>query len=306
MRPEPRRLAAGYDDARQTAQHSDVKNRFEGESILEFQPPSQAKQRRLLMVGRLWHRPWFTGLEHVDPRRPTLFVGNHTLFGLLDVPHVLHELHRVHGIFPRALGDRGHFSVPIWRAWLQSIGCVLGTRENCALLMRARQHLIVFPGGAREVFKRKGEAYRLIWKERIGFARLAATHGYQIVPIASLGADEALHIDIDAADIMRSPIGKLLRATGIADKYLRGGEELPPLVHGIGPTLIPKPTRFLFSFGRPIPTTRYRHRADDVAAMHELRAKVAASIEAQLAQLMRERRRMRGEDAPAADADAAR
>ncbi len=266
------------------------------DSILAFEPPPAARLRRWLAPARAWHRPWFMGLEHVDPSRPTLFVGNHTLYGVLDVPHILYELQRVHGIFPRALGDRGHFAVPIWRALLLAHGCVKGTRENCALLMRHGHHLMVFPGGAREVFKRKGEAYRLIWKERIGFARLAATFGYRIVPFASLGGDDALHIDVDSDDIMRSPIGKLLRSTGLAEKYLRGGEELPPLVHGVGPTLIPRPTRFLFSFGRPIPTLRYRHRADDLAAMHELRAKVAASIEAQLEQLRHERRRMRGSD----------
>jgi hypothetical protein len=81
--------------------------------------------------------------------------------------------------------------------------------------------VLVFPGGAREVFKRKGEAYRLIWKERIGFVQMAAAHGYPIVPFASVGADEAYDIEFDAADLMRSPIGTLLRATGIARKILR-------------------------------------------------------------------------------------
>ena len=62
--------------------------------------------------------------------------------------------------------------------------------RTASALMRAGQHLMVFPGGQREVFKRKNEAYRLIWKERIGFVTLAAAFGYSIVPFASLGADE--------------------------------------------------------------------------------------------------------------------
>ncbi len=91
---------------------------------------------------------------------------------------------------------------------------------------------------------------------------------------------------------MSSPIGKLLQATGIADKYLRGGEVLPPLVRGLGLTWIPEPDRFFVSFGDPIPTSRYRRRTEDIAAMHELRAKVASSIEAQLEQLQAIRRSM--------------
>ena len=214
--------------------------------------------RRWLSSARLWHRPVFSGLENIDPSRPTMFVGNHTLFGVIDVPHIVCELQRVHGILPRSLGDRAHFAVPLWRDLLGALGCVEGTRDSCAALMRERQSVLVFPGGAREVFKRKGEAYRLIWKERIGFVQMAA--GYRIVPFASVGADEAYDIDVDAADLMRSPIGALRRATGIAQRYLRDGEALPPLVHGLGPTLVPKPVQFLFSFGSPIPTSRYRRK----------------------------------------------
>lgn len=56
-------------------------------------------------ASRAWHRPSFLGVEQVDPSRPTMFVGNHTLYGVQDVPQ------RVHGIFPRTLADRGHFAI---------------------------------------------------------------------------------------------------------------------------------------------------------------------------------------------------
>ena len=271
----------------------------EGETILAFKPPPLAMLRLWLAPARGWHQPSFIGVERVDPLLATMFVGNHTLYGLQDVPHILYELKRVHGIFPRTLSDRVHFEVPVWRDLLAAFGCVEGTRENCSALMRAGQHLMVFPGGQREVFKRKNEANRLVWKERIGFVQLAAAFGYPIVPFASLGADESLHVAVDGPDIMSSPIGWLLRATGIADKYLRGGEALPPLVRGLGLTWIPEPDRFFVSFGPAISTAHYRRRAEDVAAMHELRAKVASSIEAQLEFLQRMRSSMSGERADA-------
>ena len=164
---------------------------IEGETkaILGFKPPSLATLRLWLAPARAWHRPSFVGVERVDPSRPTFFVGNHTLYGVQDVPHILFELYRAHGIFPRALAERAHFAFPMWRDLLTAFGCVKGTRENCRALMPAGQHLMVFPGGTREVFKRKNEAYRLIWKERVGFVQLAAAFGYQIAPFASLGAD---------------------------------------------------------------------------------------------------------------------
>src|SRR5208337_2057359 len=268
----------------------------ENEAILAFQPPPLAMLRLWLAPARAWHEPSFIGVDRVDPSRPTMFVGNHTLYGMQDVPHIQYELKRVHGIFPRTLADRAHFLFPVWRDLLTAFGCVKGTRENCRALMRAGQHLMVFPGGGREVFKRKNEANQLIWKERTGFVRLAAAFGYRILPFASLGA---LHIVLDAGEIMNTPLGRLLRASGIADKFLRRGDELPPFVRGLGVSWIPEPERFFISFGRPIPTSRYRRRTEDVAVMRELRAKVASSIEAQLEYLQGMRRRMRGEQASA-------
>ena len=53
--------------------------------------------------------------------------------------------------------------------------------------------MLVFPGSGREVTKRKGEAYKVIWKERTGFARMAIEHGYPITPFASVGPEEFRH-----------------------------------------------------------------------------------------------------------------
>src|SRR5208337_1452905 len=76
------------------------------DAILAFRPPSLGRMRLWLTLARVWHRPSFTGLEHVDPSRPMMFVGNHTLYGVQDVPHILYELARVRGVFPRTLADR--------------------------------------------------------------------------------------------------------------------------------------------------------------------------------------------------------
>ena len=70
----------------------------ESETILAFKPPPLAMLRLWLAPARAWHRPSFLGVEHVDPSHPTMFVGNHTLYGVQDVPHIQYELLRVHGI----------------------------------------------------------------------------------------------------------------------------------------------------------------------------------------------------------------
>jgi len=242
-----------------------------------------AAARVLLEPWRLLTSPVFYGVERVPTDRPFLLVGNHTLMGVLDVPLMLLGLHERSGVIVRPLGDHVHFQVPLWRDLLVRFGTVEGTRENCAALMRAGESILVFPGGAREVFKHKGEQYHLIWKGRTGFAALAIRHGYPIVPFAAVGAEECYDILVDSDEMRHSPLGPVLEwLTPRAD-------ELPPVVAGIGP--LPRPQRFYFRFEAPIETRRWAGRAHNQTACLELRAAVARAIERGIKLLQRARRR---------------
>jgi 1-acyl-sn-glycerol-3-phosphate acyltransferase len=241
---------------------------------------------------RWYFAPQYLHVERADAKRPTLFVGNHSVYGVLDVMLFVDGLYRERAIVLRSLADRNHFKVPVWRDFVMQTGAVLGSRANCAALMRRGAHILVFPGGAREVFKHKGEAYRLIWKERYGFVKLAIEHGYTITPYATVGAEEAFDVLLDSGDYLKTPLGGILKATGIADRYLRGGEEFPPLVRGLGLTALPRPEKLYFSIGRPIGTASYRGRSDDPAALRRVRDRVGRSLN----QLIGELRAYRAQD----------
>ncbi len=242
-----------------------------------------AAARLVFEPWRLLTSPRFSGTSRVPRDRPVLFVGNHTLMGVLDVPLMLLGLHERTGLVVRSLGDHLHFQVPLWRDLLTRFGTVDGTRANCEALMRTGESVLVFPGGAREVFKHKGEQYHLIWKNRVGFAALAIAHGYPIVPFAAVGAEECYDILVDSDELRGMPFGPLLEwLTPRAD-------ELPPLVAGLG--LLPRPQRFYFRFEDPIETTPWRGRHGDQAACLELRAEVAHAIEHGIAALHRSQRR---------------
>lgn len=251
----------------------------------EFQPYSPTFVRRLMAVRRRYFRPEFIGLSRLDLTRPALFVGNHTLYGLLDVPLMLEHLYVQHGVMLRALGDRGHFAVPLWRDYLSKGGMVLGTPENCDALMQAGESVLVFPGGAREVWRRKGEQYQLIWKRRLGFVRQAIRHGYDIIPFGALGADECYTILADANDLQaRTLLRSVLDRMGLTAK-LRGGDMIPPLGVGLGPTLLPRPQRFYFGFGHRIPTAHLQGMEQNEQVLWMLRAQVADAIEQQIGHL---------------------
>jgi 1-acyl-sn-glycerol-3-phosphate acyltransferase len=227
-------------------------------------------------------QPKVYGIEHI-PEDGSLLVGNHTIYGFLDLPFMMAEVWKRRRMTIRGLGEHAHYAVPLWREMLGTLGMVRGTRDNVRALMRERQTVLVFPGGAREVNKRRGERYQLMWKERVGFARLAIEHGYPIVPFAAVGAEEMLDVLVD----QRTPVyGQLAR---LYEKLVR--VPAPPVVRGVGLTPMPRPERLYFWFGEPIDTTRFAGRHDDDAAARAVRDEVKAAVEEGIAFLQAERER---------------
>ena len=134
--------------------------------------------------------------------------------------------------------------------------------------------------------KHRHEKYKLIWKERIGFARLAIEHGVPILPFASVGVEDMFEIVADADDILSSPAGDLLRALGVTEqKWFRHGEVIPPIARGKGLGRLPRLERQYFLFGELIDTTRFAGRHEDREACMALRAEVQTAIETEIAQL---------------------
>ncbi|MFM2415696.1 MAG: hypothetical protein RL385_419 [Pseudomonadota bacterium] len=255
-----------------------------------FQAPSVRELWPVLTAQRLYHRPVFLGSEHIPRARPVLYVGNHTLFGVLDPPLLMAHIYEETGHLPRSLADHFHYRVPGWRDFLTRWGAVRGTRENCRAVMRAGDSVLVFPGGGREVAKRRGEAYQLLWKQRTGFVRMAVEHGYPIVPFASVGAEECYSIHLDANDLEELGVGNCL-TRGLLGKVTRRGELLVPIATGAFGTPFPRRQRFYYAFGAPIETGALHGRMEDDAAMLALQQRVKVAVEGLIADCQEERAR---------------
>jgi hypothetical protein len=98
---------------------------------IDFDPSLiDALDHRIQPLKRLLS-PVSIGTEHVPREGPVLLAGNHTIYGLVDIPMLGLEIYEKTGRTVRGLGDHNHFAVPIWRDLLSRIGAVRGTREIC-------------------------------------------------------------------------------------------------------------------------------------------------------------------------------
>jgi 1-acyl-sn-glycerol-3-phosphate acyltransferase len=244
----------------------------------DFTPPSVEFVEKFTAFGRAYFQPQFFGMENVHKDKPALYVTNHNVLGVLDGTLWAAHMYIEKDIFARSLVDNLHYMMPGWRDLAAKVGFVRGSRENCSEMMRHGEHIMVYPGGGRETFKRKGEKYKLTWKKRTGFARLAIENGYDIVTVAQVGQEDAYDILFDGDELMDSKFGEWLREKGIAEKYLKDGETMPPLVRGVGPTLVPRPEKQYYQFGNRISTKEYQGRTDE-DSLWELRQKVELQLE---------------------------
>jgi 1-acyl-sn-glycerol-3-phosphate acyltransferase len=254
---------------------------------VRWRPPSAELDAlgALLAPWRALTDPKFFGLSHVPRSGPVVLVGNHTIFGALDLPLMIDGIRRERGRFVRGLAEHAHFAVPAWRDLLVRFGAVRGTRDNCRTLLAAGEAVLVYPGGGREVAKRKGEAYHLIWKQRMGFARMAIEAGCPIVPFGAVGAEDSYDILIDADSPVLAPVRGVVNRLG-------GRWELAwPIARGVGLTPLPRPERFYFAFGEPLDTAPWAGRHDDQRALRAVRDRARAGVEGCIEFLLEERER---------------
>jgi 1-acyl-sn-glycerol-3-phosphate acyltransferase len=229
--------------------------------------------------------PRFDGYEHLPADGRYLLVGNHTTLGLFDVPFLVLDIHRRTGVLVRSLGERQHFRVPLWRDLLAHFGTIDGTRENTRKLLDAGEPVLVFPGGGREVARHRGDHYPLVWRERIGFARLALEFGYPVVPFSMIGVDDMWDVVLDADDALYAPARALARRLDIDPELLF------PVVRGLGPTPLPRPQRIYGRLAEQIDAREFGSSWEDTNGARALRDEVRKAVQKGIASLQAERRR---------------
>ena len=243
--------------------------------------------KRLSALSKVYFTPTFIGAEQLDASQPAMYVGNHSLYGVLDSPMLIDYLYNEHQVAVVSIADHSHFYLPLWRSVVKKFGAIDGVPAYVREAMQQGYSILVFPGGGREVLKREGEQYQLIWKQRYGFLKLAQEFGYDIVPFAALGGDEVFDIGFDAKKVVQHQYFQKLLQVPQLSRLLRKGEVIPSLPKH----LIPKRLPFYFKF---MPRQSLMH-IENLEQLQQFRDLIAAEIYTGLADLRVLRQQQHGD-----------
>ena len=263
------------------------------ERALNIEPPDGRQFELTYQIVRRVFNPMVVG-DNKIPDTPCLFVGNHSLFAL-DGAVLGPVMLRDYGRFLRGLGDRFLFANPKVANMVMKNGAVMGHPEVCSTLMEHGSDLVVFPGGAHEAVKPISDLYSLQWKERYGFVKLAAKHGYTIMPFGMVGPDEFYGHYIEGHEIPDSSLGKVLTRFGLLTEDTRS-DMMPPVPAGLLGGLLPKPQRCYIGFGEPVDLSHFQGKKLSKGNLRIVRNQVADEIEEQLSELLLLREQNKSED----------
>jgi 1-acyl-sn-glycerol-3-phosphate acyltransferase len=168
----------------------------------------------LWLLASVYFRADVRGLDRIPEDGPVLLVGNHSGGNLPPDTFVFTLAFCTYFGTERPFYQLAHnlvVSLPPLGG-LRKFGTVAASHENAQLALKSGAALLVYPGGDYEVFRPSWERHVVDFGGRKGYVRLAREAGVPIVPVASVGGQEA------ALFLNR---GQWLAKLLMADKLLR-------------------------------------------------------------------------------------
>lgn len=139
--------------------------------------------------GWIYHGYEVRGLHNIPDEGPALIVYYHGALPL-DYYYLLAKciLHKKRLI--EAVGDKFLFSIPGWKLMMEVFHVFPGTLQTCTDVLQRGSLLSIAPGGVREA-QFGDNRYKLIWGNRIGFAKVAIAAKAPIIPVFTVNLREA-------------------------------------------------------------------------------------------------------------------
>jgi 1-acyl-sn-glycerol-3-phosphate acyltransferase len=231
---------------------------------------------------RYWFRVEQEGVENVPSEGGALLVSNHSGALPPDAPMIMQAIRNEHRS-PRPLymlGEHWFKGYPGVGMLTNKLGLVAAHPANAQRLLRDEGRLaLVFPEGQKGTRKLYWQRYKLRRFGRGGFVKTALRSGVPIVPIAVIGAEEAMPI------FAHVPL--LQQLTGLI--YFPINHAFPQFGPAAG--LMYLPAKFKIRFLEPITLDAYGPEdAEDLELVQSLAEAVRGRIQTEVDSLLASRR----------------
>ena len=144
---------------------------------------------------RYWFRVEWEGLEKIPTDGGALLIANHAGAIPADAPAIMHGIETEVGRPVYGLADYFFRTIPVVGTLWSRTGGVPAHPDNAYRILHDQQQLaLVFPEGTKATSKTYGDRYRLRRFGRGGFVEIAMRAGVPVIPIAVVGAEEAMPI----------------------------------------------------------------------------------------------------------------
>jgi 1-acyl-sn-glycerol-3-phosphate acyltransferase len=142
-----------------------------------------------------WFRAEWEGLEKIPTSGGALLVANHAGAIPPDAPVIMHGIEKELDRPVYGMADHWFRTLPVVGTLWSRAGGVPANPDNAYRLLHDQQQLgLVFPEGIKGPSKSYTDRYQLRRFGRGGFVEIAMRAGVPVVPIAVVGAEEAMPI----------------------------------------------------------------------------------------------------------------
>lgn len=111
------------------------------------------------------------GIENIPQNEPVLFVYYHGAIPI-DIYYFISKILLLNSRLIHTVADRFLFKCPGWSIISDVLKVIPGTVQTCSAILKEGNMLAISPGGVYEA--QFGDSYyQLMWKKRVGFAKVA-------------------------------------------------------------------------------------------------------------------------------------
>jgi len=110
-------------------------------------------------------------LENIPQDKPVLFIYYHGAIPI-DLYYFISKVFLFNSKLVHTVADRFLFNIPGWSIIADVMKVIPGTVQTCSAILKEGNMLAISPGGVYEA-QFGNSYYELMWKKRMGFAKVA-------------------------------------------------------------------------------------------------------------------------------------